>query len=261
VPPTARAWKDINRGTSRSAITACSSRGFDPENGVGANFSAVFTVEPTGPSLKMSRVPYSEEWMVDQDLLSLDRQRTARTAGIALLVICASAMLSNDLIVTGDALATANNLRTHEGWFRIGIVGEFTMLNADIVLAVALYLLLAPVHRPLALLGSIWRLANAGLLAVGVVANLVALDSVTNSSGTLQPRQASVMTMWLDAHGSAESVGLIFFGLGAGVHSYLFYRSRYISAGAERRVPARHRATIHFLLGNLVDPMRGRPCP
>jgi hypothetical protein len=165
---------------------------------------------------------------VDQDLMSLDRQRAARTAGIALLVICASALLSNDLIVAGDALATANNLRTHEGWFRIGILGEFTMLNGDIVLAVALYFLLAPVHRPLALLGSLWRLANAGLLAVGVVANSVALDSVTNSSGTLQPLQASVMNMWLDAHGTAESVGLIFFGLGAGVHSYLFYRSKYI---------------------------------
>jgi Xaa-Pro aminopeptidase len=36
---------------------------FDPENGVGSNFSDVFAVEPTGPSLGMSRVPYSEEWM------------------------------------------------------------------------------------------------------------------------------------------------------------------------------------------------------
>jgi len=36
---------------------------FDPDNGVGSNFSDVFAVEPTGPSLGMSRVPYSEEWM------------------------------------------------------------------------------------------------------------------------------------------------------------------------------------------------------
>jgi Xaa-Pro aminopeptidase len=36
---------------------------FDAENGVGSNFSDLFAVEPSGPSLGMSRVPYSEEWM------------------------------------------------------------------------------------------------------------------------------------------------------------------------------------------------------
>ena len=35
---------------------------FDPETGTGANFSDVFAVEPDGPSLQMSRLPYSEEW-------------------------------------------------------------------------------------------------------------------------------------------------------------------------------------------------------
>jgi hypothetical protein len=168
---------------------------------------------------------------MDQDLrpraAGCDPQRTARAAGIALLLICASAFLSNDLIVAGDALATAANLRTHEGWFRIGIVGEFAMLNADIVLALALYLLLSPVHRPLALLGSLWRLANAGLLAVGVVANLIAIDLVIGPGAASAP-QAAAMNMWLDVHATAETVGLIFFGLGAGIHSYLLYRSRYI---------------------------------
>jgi hypothetical protein len=68
-------------------------------------------------------------------LLITDRQRAARTAGIALLIICASSLLSNDLIVAGDVLKPASNLRVHERWFRVGIAGEFTMLNADIVLA------------------------------------------------------------------------------------------------------------------------------
>jgi hypothetical protein len=29
----------------------------------GSNFSDVFVVEPSGPSLQMSRLPWSEEWM------------------------------------------------------------------------------------------------------------------------------------------------------------------------------------------------------
>lgn len=35
---------------------------FDPENGVGVNFSDMFVVEPDGPALQMSRLPWSEEW-------------------------------------------------------------------------------------------------------------------------------------------------------------------------------------------------------
>ncbi|WP_420140609.1 M24 family metallopeptidase [Sphingomonas sp.] len=35
---------------------------FDPETGTGANFSDTFVVRESGPSLQMSRLPYSEEW-------------------------------------------------------------------------------------------------------------------------------------------------------------------------------------------------------
>jgi len=35
---------------------------YDPANGIGANFSDAFIVEPQGPSRQMSRLPWSEEW-------------------------------------------------------------------------------------------------------------------------------------------------------------------------------------------------------
>lgn len=35
---------------------------YDPEHGIGANFSDAFVVEPKGPSRQMSRLPWSEEW-------------------------------------------------------------------------------------------------------------------------------------------------------------------------------------------------------
>lgn len=35
---------------------------FDPETGVGSNFSDMFTIMPEGPALQMSRLPWSEEW-------------------------------------------------------------------------------------------------------------------------------------------------------------------------------------------------------
>lgn len=35
---------------------------FDPETGIGSNFSDMFTVMPSGPALQMSRLPWSEAW-------------------------------------------------------------------------------------------------------------------------------------------------------------------------------------------------------
>ena len=35
---------------------------YDPEHGIGANFSDTFVVEPQGPARQMSRLPWSEEW-------------------------------------------------------------------------------------------------------------------------------------------------------------------------------------------------------
>jgi Domain of unknown function (DUF4386) len=76
----------------------------------------------------------------------------------------------------------------HELQFRVGTAFEIVMFNCDVVLAVALYVLLKPINPAPALLGAFWRLGNA----------IVSL------------------------------VGLIFFSLGAGVHSYLLLKSAYI---------------------------------
>jgi Domain of unknown function (DUF4386) len=168
----------------------------------------------------------------DTDAPSVQQQhRYARVGGLALLVICLSGLLGNDLIVSGDAATTARNILGHERRFRVGIAGELLMLNGDILLAVALYVMLKPINAPLALLGSLWRLINATLLAVGVVASLLVLDALRDphylSVFTLVQMQA---TAWqsIDLHGTAMEVGLIFFGLGASIHAGLLWSARLI---------------------------------
>lgn len=157
---------------------------------------------------------------------------------MALLVIIASGVASNHLVVSGDPSATAQNLVAHVSRFRIGILGEFVMLNGDVVLAVALYALLKPVDAHLALLGAFWRFANAIVLSVGFVASLVALDFLGVGTGYLggerflaafTPEQRHVMAMqFLDVHDTGMFVGIALFGLGAATHGYLLWRSRYI---------------------------------
>jgi hypothetical protein len=155
----------------------------------------------------------------------------ARVAGVSLLIIIMSSFLSNNLIVPEDAAVTARNILTHERQFRIGLAGELIMLNFDFILAVALYALLKPINRSLALLGTLWRIGNAILLGVGVVVSLVALDDLGDVhylTAFKTDQMQAIARQLLDIHGTAMIIGLILFGLGAATHSYLFWQSRYI---------------------------------
>jgi hypothetical protein len=173
-------------------------------------------------------------WMIDEQASSpiTDQQRRyARMAGLALLLICLSALLSNNLIVAGDAVATANNIFTHERWFRVGIAGELFMANCDIVLAVALYVVLKPISPPFALIGMLWRFANAALLCVGVVVSIVALDILddTHYLTAFRSDQAAALARELfNIHGTAMAIGLVLFALGAATHAFLLWTARYL---------------------------------
>lgn len=160
----------------------------------------------------------------------------ARVAGITLLVLMASGFLGmfgfgHHLIVDGNAAATARNILMHERGFRAGLVCGLVMLNCDVVLALALFALLEPVNRPLALLGSFWRVANAMMLAVGIAAGLVSLDLLGNPHYTslLNSDQLNALAMmFFDLRHHLSLMGLMFFCFGAGIHSWLLLRSGYI---------------------------------
>ncbi len=113
----------------------------------------------------------------------------ARIAGWTLRLLMVSGFtgmlaFGTSPIVAGDAAATAQNMLTHERAYRGSLACGIVMLNCDVVLALALYALLKPVNSTLALLGSFWRIANAGALGVGIAASLVALDLFSNPQST-----------------------------------------------------------------------------
>jgi hypothetical protein len=160
----------------------------------------------------------------------------AHIAGFTLLLLMASGVIGKfafgrHQIVLGKVLATAQNVLAHELRVREGLVCEIVMLNCDVVLALALYALLKPVNVALALLGSFWRIANAVLLGIGVAASLVSLDLLGNPNFmSLMNAAAShaVALVFFDLHNRLSLMGLLFFSLGAGIHSWLLYKSRYI---------------------------------
>ncbi len=138
------------------------------------------------------------------------------------------------LIVPGDAVQTAKNIAASERLFRIGTVSNLITFAAVVILVVALYVVLKPINRNVALLAAFWRLAECAILAVITLNDFAAL-SLLSGAGYLrafdtQQLQALVY-MFIRGQTAGYLVGLVFFGLGSTVFAYLWFKSRYIPRG------------------------------
>jgi len=97
----------------------------------------------------------------------------ARLAGSGLLIMAILAIFSNffvieSLIILGDGEKTANNIITNELLFRSGIVSFIIVLILDVLVAWALYILLKPVNKNLALLAAWFRLIYTAIFGLSL---------------------------------------------------------------------------------------------
>lgn len=167
------------------------------------------------------------------------QRKAARVAGFAGLltwpfVIYANLTILSGIIVEGNAAETARNILAHEQLFRIGIACNLIYCAGLVVLLAALYVILRPVGRTLALLAAFWRLLYA-LMWIRMTLNLfeaVRLLTGADSMRVFEPdRLQALARMYLGASSDQYYVGLIFWGLAATVCSYLWFKSRYIPRG------------------------------
>jgi len=164
------------------------------------------------------------------------QQNAARIAGALYLVILVIAMFSefyarDRLIAAGDAAQTAANIMASERLFRIGIVGNLLTDVGDVVLIWALYLVLKPVDRNVALLAAFLRLVECSATPVSVVTDSGVLRLLGNADylRAIDPRQLQALArFFVGLHANGFQFGTILFGLGSTVFSYLWLQSRYI---------------------------------
>lgn len=164
-------------------------------------------------------------------------QRTAaRVAGLACLFTAATAVLANygiyfHLIVAGNTGETARNIIAHERLFRINIACDLIYGAGVVVLLTALYVILKPISRGLALLAAFLRLAYAAMWVV-IALNLFAILRLLNNADNLRVLEAdrlqALVRLNLGAGFDAYYVGLLFWGLASTVCSYLWFKSKYI---------------------------------
>lgn len=164
------------------------------------------------------------------------QQIAARIAGFFLLATVATALLAEDYALGGvfrlnNPAGTARNVLATEQLFRIGIVGELVTIAGVVVVIIALYVLLSPVKKGLALLALSWRFLECALLATAASCPLTVLR-LLSGAGYLAPidiRQLQVSAyLALEAHSVFYNLGIFFYSLGSTAFCYLLFRSRYL---------------------------------
>ena len=164
------------------------------------------------------------------------QRKAAKVAGITYLitfvaVVYANFWIHDRLNVTGDAAATARAILAHEQLFRIGIACDLIYSIGIVALLTAFYVILEPVSRPLALLGTLWKLVYA---VAWVVMSLQFFDALRLVKGgeylkVFEPdRLQALAKLYLTARFDRYYGGLLFYALGGTVSSYLWVKSKYI---------------------------------
>ena len=162
--------------------------------------------------------------------------KAARVAGFTFLFAMAIVVLGNyginfRLIVPGNAMDTARNIMAHETLFRINIASNLIYVVNVVVLLAALYVILKPVDRNLALVAVFCRLVFALMWGVTALNALGALRLLGNAAylPVFEADQLQTLArLHLAASFDAYYVGLPFWGLASTVCSYLWFKSRYI---------------------------------
>jgi len=159
----------------------------------------------------------------------------ARWGGIAYLAIIALGMFGelavrSALVVSVDPGATMRAIAASEGLWRAGIAGDLLMQALDIPVMVALYYLLNPVSKSLALLATGFNLIQTAVLIANKMALVVPLLLLSKAAymTAFSPEQLHTLAyLAIKAHNFGFGVGLIFFGLACLVRGYLLLKAPY----------------------------------
>jgi hypothetical protein len=163
-------------------------------------------------------------------------KNVARMAGFLYLMYIVAEILadvfgSSPLIVFGDAAATAGNIVAHGWQFRIGFVGELLVNVLFFLTAWALYALLKPVNKNLALLFLLLNLGGVAVRCANAL-NLFAALLLLSGADTLKAFQAdqlqALAMTFLYLQKNGYWIAQIFFGVWLFPLGYLVFKSSFL---------------------------------
>jgi hypothetical protein len=147
-------------------------------------------------------------------IANLSTSNAALVVGVAfitsvIIVTIVDDFLLANFVVPGDSAALAKDIKANGKLFGFAVVGYLLVLALDSIIGLALYVVLKPSNKNLALLTATLRLLYAGILVIGLFALVVRV---------------------VDVYGYAtiKLFGYIFFSLHIFVLGYSVFKSGYI---------------------------------
>jgi len=165
---------------------------------------------------------------------AISRAAWARIAGVFYLFIIAAglfaeAFVRDRLAVAHDPAATARNIASHEGIFRLALAAELLHLSLDVAVAAILYVLLRPLDRTVSLIAAFLRLASDAVYAIVGSTHLSALFFAQRADDlrAFDREQRDALAFFsLKLHDHGYAISLVFFGFCLLALGHLVFRSR-----------------------------------
>jgi hypothetical protein len=172
----------------------------------------------------------------DDRPIEVSPRTVARLGGVLYLLIIAIGLFAElvvrrRILVSGDALATAANLRAHETLWRWGIAAELAGMICVVVLLLVWFVLLSPVSRQLTWLALFFDIvAHSAQVAalMELVATLFPLGGGAYLEAFTPEQLAALARMSARAHAHGFGVSLLFTGCFFLVAGYLIRKSGYL---------------------------------
>jgi hypothetical protein len=162
-------------------------------------------------------------------------QRSARLAGsLYLLVIVggffAIGVVPALLIVPGDAIATAGNIRANESLYRLGLVAHVLILLANVPIAVIFFDLFRVVNRRVAALMAVFLVVGTSVEGASLLDQFAPLAILTGSAEIAFSReQVEVLAaLPLATHVIGYDIYAVFFGCYGLALGYLVFGSSFM---------------------------------
>ncbi|WP_332771766.1 DUF4386 domain-containing protein [Phenylobacterium sp.] len=163
------------------------------------------------------------------------QHRAAKWVGAILVVAMATSMFAQLYLLRGletrSAEAMAASVAAMEGSYRAGTLIHLLTFATDAAMAAALYVVLTPVNRGLALLGAFWRLVDCAILVLMTLMPfaIIRLLSGADYLAGFTTAETQGLARWLyGVQADGMKVGWTFLGLGSAVFAVLWLKSRYV---------------------------------
>ena len=186
------------------------------------------------------------------------QQTAAKVAGFAYLITFATVVYVNfgihDRLLVENNAETARNILAHEQLFRIGIVGDLIYCAGVVVLLTALYIILKPVSRGLALLAAFWRLVWVLMwlvMTLNLFDALRLLSGADYSQALGAERVQALASLYLGTRFDYYYVGLLFGVIG--IHSLRLPVVQVQSLLSPRALAALRLDLVRILRGSVDD--------